>query len=307
VPRERKGRAAPEADAEEARHPDNPSGARGLWSGSITFGLVTIPVELHSATRANRVPLRMLGPDGVPLARRYVCSKDEKPLDDAEIERGYEVEKGKFVIVTDEELEKLAPRRSRDIELARFVDRDAIDPAYFVRPYVVVPGGEQSKAYRLLAEVMESTRRAAIATFVMRGKAYAVAIFADNGILRAETLRFGDELRDAERLGIATPKKADAKRVAAFARAIAKRKKSDLAEKELSDDESERLLALARKKRKRGEDVVEAPELPDEEAAEEEAGGEVIDLLELIQSRLRESKPARPRRAKSPANRRRSA
>jgi DNA end-binding protein Ku len=308
VPRERK-RAAEKRKREPASEPErpgNPGRPRGLWSGSITFGLVTIPVELYSATRAGGPRMRMLGPDGVPLAREYVCGKDEKPLDGDEIERGYEVDDGRYVIVTDEELEKLAPRRSRDIELTRFVDRDAIDPAYFVRPYVVVPGGEQTKAYRLLAEVMESSRRAAIASFVMRGKAYAVAIFADHGILRAETLRFGDELRDASALGISTPKKNDAKRVSAFARAIAKLEKSDVSARELEDDSTERLLELARRKQKRGQDVVEAPEVPPEEtpavAAEGEEsaeGGEVIDLLELLQKRLRESggarKPARKR------------
>jgi DNA end-binding protein Ku len=266
---------------------------RGLWSGSLTFGLVTIPVELFSATRKSAVPMRMLGPDGMPLAREYVCGKDEKPLDDDEIERGYELD-GRFVMVTDEELEKLAPRRSRDIELTRFVDRDSIDPAWFVRPYVVVPGGEQTKAYRLLAEVMESSKRAAIASFVMRGKAHAVAIFADRGILRAETLRFADELRDAKALGIGGAKRADAKRVAAFKRAIAARKKAELAPRELSDDGAERLLELARRKQKRGKDVVEVAEpAPEETPDGEEEGAEVIDLLALLKKRLGGRKPAR--------------
>ncbi|HEU4428996.1 MAG TPA: Ku protein [Myxococcota bacterium] len=298
--------------ARDSSRPSDSGRPRGLWSGSLTFGLVTIPVELYSATRSSAVPLRMLGPDGVPLAREYVCAKHEQPLAEDEIERGYEVD-GKFVIVTDEELEQLAPRRSRDIELTRFVARDTIDPAYFVRPYVVVPGGEQTKAYRLLADVMEKTGRAALASFVMRGKAYAVAIFADRGILRAETLRFADELRDPAAIGIRAPEEPDAKRVAALKRAIAKLEERTLSEKELSDDSSERLLELARNKRKRGEDVVEAPKAPAAEAptAEEpatgapaEGGGEVIDLLAVIQQRLRES-GARRGPARKRANARR--
>src|SRR5262249_52482891 len=100
--------------------------SRGLWSGTLSFGLVTIPVELYAATRSGAPGLRMLAPDGAPLARRYVCPEEGRELSDDEIERGYEVERGEFVVVTEEELERIAPRRSRDIELVRFVDRDAV-------------------------------------------------------------------------------------------------------------------------------------------------------------------------------------
>jgi len=272
--------------------------ARGVWSGSISFGLVTIAVELFSATRRNRVAMRMLGPDGTPLARQYICSRDERPLRDDEIERGFELDDGKFVVVSDAELEKLAPRRSRDIELTRFVERGSIDPAHFERAYFVLPGADQTKAYRLLADVMESTGRAAIAHFVMGGKAYAVAIFADRGILRAETLRFGDELRQPEKLGITAASKPDAARVTQMKRAIAKLKQTELDERDLADGEAASLLELAREKFERGKDVVRAPEVPAEEAPVEESeerepGGELIDLFALIQQRLRDA-PARP-------------
>lgn len=275
--------------------------AHGVWSGSITFGLVTIPVELYSATRRAGVALRMLGPDGTPLARQYVCSADDRVLSRDEIARGYEVEEGKFVVVTDEELAELAPRRSRDIELARFVPRDSIDPVYFVRPYFVLPGAEQTKAYRLLAATMEASGRAALANFVMRGKAYAVALFADRGVLRAETLRFGDELRSPVEMGIGVPASVDAARVASMKRAIAKRAQNQLDEGELLDQESSRVLKLARAKLARGSDVVKAPEAPERQqaAAEADAGGEVVDLFTLIQKRLRVRTPAKvPSRAK---------
>lgn len=232
--------------------------------------------------------MRLLGPDGIPLARQSVCPADGRVLCDAEIERGYELEDGKFVVVTEAELEALAPRRSRDIELTRFVDRDAIDAVYFVRTYFVVPAGDQTKAYRLLAETMEATRRAALADFVMRGKAYAVALFADRGLLRAQTLRFSDELRIPEEMGIAAPDEPEAARVLKMKRAIAKSKAAQLDESELTDDASARLLALACKKLERGVDVVRAPELPEDEP-ESESSGEVIDLLALIRKRLRET------------------
>src|SRR5688500_9563393 len=112
----------------------------------------------------------MIGPDEAPVRRRYVCSKDGKALDADDIVRGYEIEKGKFVVVTDEELEAVEPRKSREIDLRLFVDEDDIDPIYFERAYFLVPTGGTNKAYRLLAEVMEKKKQAGIATFVMRAK-----------------------------------------------------------------------------------------------------------------------------------------
>jgi DNA end-binding protein Ku len=280
-----------------AREAAQPVG-RPVWSGSLSFGLVSVPVELYSAQRSGGVPMRMLSPDGIPLARQYVCPKDERPLDRDEIVRGYAVSKNRFVVVSDEELEALAPRRSRDIELRRFVDRREIDPAYFVRTYYLVPAGEQTKAYRLLAEIMEHQGCAGIASFVMRERAYPVAIFAESGILRAQTLRFADELRAPEALALPRAAKRDASRARAVAKAVAALERKELATRELRDEEPERLLALARKKRASGEDVVEVPE--DTEAAGEK-GAEVIDLVALLKQRLGSRSahgPRRPHRTK---------
>jgi DNA end-binding protein Ku len=235
----------------------------------------------------------MLSPDGTPLKRRYVCPKDTEPLENDQIERGYEIDEGKFVVVTDEELESLAPRRSRDIELQRFVDRNAIDPAYFVRSYFLVPSGEQSKAYRLLAETMESSGRAGIATFVMRGKAYAVAIFAEKGILRAETLRFGDEVRSADDVGLREPEKVPSARVKAMERQVDRLAADELDESVFVDPEPERLVALARAKLGRREDVVTARPL--REAGAPASTVDVIDLMALLKKRFEEGK-AEPRK-----------
>lgn len=274
------------------------AGLRPVWSGSIAFGLVTVPVELYSATRRTGVSLRMLGPDGAPLSRQYVCPADGRVLGDDEIVRGYAVAEDEYVLVEDEELEEVAPGRSREIDLARFVDRAGIDPAWFVRPYFLVPGGEQTKAYRLLAEVMEASGRAAIASLVMRGKAYAVAIFADAGVLRAETLRFGDELRRPEDLGLPEPidvARADVRRF----REIVEELAADAVDPdELRDEQAERLREVARAKQARGEDVVEAPAAPDDE----EGGAEVVDLMALLRERMREPRRS-PRRSSRRAQR----
>jgi len=284
---------------------DRPVG-RGLWSGTLSFGLVTIPVELYAATRPGPPGLRMLAPDGAPLTRRYVCPADGRALADDEIGRGYEVERGEYVLVTEEELERIAPRRSRDIELIRFVEREAIDPMWFVRPYLLVPGAEQSKAYRLLAETMESTGRAALAHFVLRGKGHAVAIFAERGVLRAETLRFRDELRTAAQVGLPAQSRPEPARVARMERAIESLAEKALDPDELRDDAADRLLALARRKERAGEDVFAAPEPEEPDAAAEDgddAGGEVVDLAALIRERLRAGPAKRAKRSAARSHR----
>jgi DNA end-binding protein Ku len=261
---------------------------RAIWSGSISFGLVTVPIELFSAWRRGGVAFRSLGPSGAPLARQYVCPRDEKVLGGDEIERGYEVREGEYVTVTDEELERVAPGRSRDITLERFVPRDAIDPAFFARSHFLLPGGEQLKAYSLLAATMEESGRAAIARFVMRGKAYALAIFADRGILRAETLRFGDEVRSAKDVQLPEPDGVDEKVAAKMMARVKDLSATRLDESELRDDVVDHLVALARRKRERGEDVVEVPEGEAEAGAAEVSGGaEVVDLMALLKHRMK--------------------
>src|SRR5919206_2016168 len=146
----------------------NARAARPFWSGTLTFGLVSVPVDLYPGTRTNRAPLRMLGPKGEPLSRRYFSQKTNADLEDDEMIRGYEIEKDKYIPVTDEELERLAPESSRDIDLRRFVDLQSIPPLYFDRSYFLAPSEGSEKAYKLLSETMEKSDLAGIATFVMR-------------------------------------------------------------------------------------------------------------------------------------------
>jgi DNA end-binding protein Ku len=267
------------AEAEELDYAA-PSGIRPFWSGTITFGLVTVPVSLYSATRTRGTALRMVAPDQAPVQRRYVCSKDEKPLDVDDIIRGYEVEKGKFITVTDDELEALEPRNSREIDLQLFVDRDAIDPVYFDRGYFLVPAAGTNKAYRLLAEVMEKKQFAGIATFVMRDKEYLVAITADDGILRAEILRFQDEIRDPGQVGLPKKAKVTAADVRKFETQIARHSKK-LDFRELTDDYEKRLEKLVAAKQRKHEDIVH---IETEKPAEDT--GEVVDLLAVLSKSL---------------------
>lgn len=264
----------------EPKEDDESPSARPFWSGTITFGLVSIPVALYAATRTNRVSLRMLSPEGTPLKRRYYSQETGKDLSDDEIVRGYEIEKKKFVVVTDEELERLAPEKSRDIDLRRFVNESEIPRMYFERGYFLAPSGGSVKAYRLLAETMEQTGRAGIATFVMRGKEYLIAILSDKGYLRAETLRFADEVRTAADVGLPEIQKPLKKVVTQFEKMIDAHAADDLPREELRDRRAERLLAAIEKKRKKGKDIIGTPRRGTEEQPD------VIDILTLLQQRL---------------------
>jgi DNA end-binding protein Ku len=277
--------------------------ARTFWSGTITFGLVSIPVSLLPGNRSDGVAMRMLTPDGVPVVRRYFCPKHKKELDWDEIVRGYEVEKGEFVVVTDDELERLAPEKTRDIDLRRFVNVNEIDPIYFERAYYLTPAGNSTKAYRLLAQTMEEAERAGIATFVMRGKEYLVAIIAEGGILRAETMRFADEVRTPDDVGLPEPVKPKPATVKKMETQINKLARRTFSEDELVDESAERLLKLVAKKEKSGKDVIDAP--ADTEAEPEEG---VIDLMEVLKRSLQSrDEPARAGGRKRAATKKRAA
>ncbi len=255
------------------------SRVRPFWSGTLTFGLVSVPVNLFPANQASRPPLRMLSPEGEPLARKYYSGKTERDLDADELVRGYEVDKGKYVVVTDEELERLAPDKTRDIDLTRFVKENSIPPLYFERGYFLTPAANSEKAYKLLVAAMEETGQAGIATFVMRGKENLVAIFADQGILRAETMRFADEIRSPADVGLPQKKKVMPATVRKFETLISKKSKAAFSPTKLADEQTERLLKLVKKKQAKSGNVVQV----ESEGRDE---GKVVDLVQLLKKSL---------------------
>jgi DNA end-binding protein Ku len=269
--------------------------ARAFWSGTITFGLVSIPVNLFPANRSQGIALRMVDEDGTPLARRYVCEhhEKEKRLTWDDIVRGYELDDDEHVVVTDEEIEALEPRKTRDIDLRQFVPLDQIDPMFFERGYYLTPASETTKAYRLLATVMEERQRAGIATFVMRGKEYLVAISAEKGILRAETMRFADEIRSPAQVGLPERARVPKADVTRMEREIKKHIAAKLAPKELEDRYADRLIKLVKQKERRNEDVVDAPE----EDIDEDDEDSIIDLMEILKKSLNSSRKRTTKKA----------
>jgi DNA end-binding protein Ku len=233
---------------------------------------------LFPAARSNRTSLRMLGPDGQPLSRKYYAEKTGKDLDADDVVRGYELDSGKFVIVTDEELERLAPEKTRDINLQQFVPADSIPPTHFERGYFLVPSAGAQKAYKLLAGTMEKSELTGIATFVMRGKEYLVAIFSDDGILRAETMRFADELRSPKDVGLPKKKEPAKATVTKFEKFIANKSKKRFSAAKLSDKQADSLLKLVKRKQNKRANVVRV----EEEASDHK----VIDLVQVLKKSL---------------------
>ena len=221
----------------------------------------------------------MLSAEGEPLSRRYYSEKAERDLDADQMVRGYEIKKGKYIVITDDELERLAPEKTRDIDLKRFVPADSIPPVYFERGYFLTPDKGSEKAYKLLAETMEKGNKAGVATFVMRGKEYLVSIFAEHGILRAETMRFPDELRSPADVGLPKKPRVSPTMVRKFEKLISGKSKKQMSARKLEDEQTERLLKLVKKKSAHRKNVVEVE-------TEKRAEGNVIDLMAVLKRSL---------------------
>ena len=185
--------------------------ARALWSGSLSFGLVNVPVQIVSAVRDLDLHFRQLHEkDKAPVETRRWCSEEDKQVPYEAVTRSYELDGGKTVIVTDEDLEAVEPRKTRTIDIDRFVDLADVDPIYFDHPYWLVPAGDDegaARAYRLLLGVMERTDRAALGQFVMRAKEYLAIVRARDGALTLTTMRFHDEVRPTKDVPSASGKR----------------------------------------------------------------------------------------------------
>ena len=226
--------------------------ARPLWSGSLSFGLVNVPVAIFSAVRDLDLHFNQLHEsDGARIETRRYCSEEDKEIPLAEIGHAYDLESGKTVVVTDEELETIAPRKTRTIDIEAFVDLADIDPIYFDHPYFLAPTGESEgprRAYQLLLEVMRREERVALGRFVMRAKEYLVAIQVRDDRLALTTMRFGDEVRETK--GIDTGGKKPPKQQLEQAVALIEALSTDWDPSAYKDEYRGRLESVIERKRK---------------------------------------------------------
>jgi DNA end-binding protein Ku len=232
---------------------------RALWSGSLNFGLVNVPVQLFSAARDLDYHFHQLHEkDTVRIEQRRFCSDEDVEVTWEEIAHSYDLD-GKQVVVTDEELASVQPRKTHTIDIEAFVDLAEVDPIYFDHPYLLVPAGDSEgtlRAYRLLVEVMSRTERVALGRFVMRTKEYLAAIRVRDGALSLTTMLFHDEVRPTK--PIPTGGKKPTKKQVDHAVAVIEELTTDWEPENYKDCYRERLKRVIEDKRKRRK--IEAPE-----------------------------------------------
>jgi DNA end-binding protein Ku len=262
-----------------------PIPVQGIWSGTISFSLVAIPVQLVKAVEPGRVSFHLLHrKDYSPLARRMFCPEEEVPVPPEEIIRGYEIAPGHYLLITDEELESLSPERSRTIEIVEFIDMQEVDPIYYDHPYYLVPSKGGEKAYRLLAEAMRRTNKAGLAKFVLREREYLVAIQSTEGALALITLHYSEEILSDEDIA-SKEAKVDEEEKSHLKETI-KTRLADFNPEQYADKRREKIMALLKQKAKEKVQV-EAPEV-----AEEEGEGPP-DLIAALEESMRQMKKDR--------------
>lgn len=253
--------------------------SRPIWSGSITFGLVTIPVKLFTAVREKRLHFRSLhDQDHVPLKQKMYCPADGKEVHPEHIVKGFEVAKDQFVVVRQEELEAAAPKATKSIDIQDFVDLDDIDPLFFDRPYYVAPKPEGAKPYRLLLEAMEKKKKVGIAKVVMFNKEYLAALRPVGDTLCLETMHFGDEVVSPESMSVGGTKARVDDRELKIAEQLIDSLSTDFKPNKYHDDYREQVMQLVEKKAK-GEKIVVKPRT-------EERPSKGTDLIAALEASL---------------------
>lgn len=252
--------------------------ARPIANGVISFGLVSIPVKLFAATRSRSISFRLLhAKDKSRIQQKLYCPVDEAIVERNELVRGFEVEKGVFVTFSDEELEKLEARDDHALDIKEFVPLAEVDPIYFDNAYHLGCEPESARAYRLLAQAMEESKRVALGTFTMRNKEFLVLLRPYEKGLMLHTMYFADEVVAATDIGRGEDAKVGQRELA-----LAKRLVEDLTEtrfrpEKYKDHYRERVIEAARKK-VQGEEIVEVPV--------EEGRAKVIDLMSALKASL---------------------
>jgi DNA end-binding protein Ku len=194
---------------------------RSIWNGTIAFGLMTVPVKLHTATESKTVHFSEVHlDDGAKIEHRRFCSKEDKEVEYEDVVKGYEVSEGKFVVLEKDEVKAAAGARGKVIEIEHFVDADDIDPVFYDRTYYLGAGKHGAQPYRLLHDALEKTGRAGIGRFTFHDREYLTAVRARDGALMLHTLRFADELVDGSDVDVAAPSKGPGKREVDMARRL---------------------------------------------------------------------------------------
>jgi DNA end-binding protein Ku len=264
---------------------------RAVWSGTISFGLVNIPVKAYTAVRDHKVHFHELDSRGGRVRHEKVSARTGKPVD--ELRLGFETSKGHYVRFTPQEIEALRPESTRTIDVTEFVDLAEIDPIFYDRTYWLAPATDEAKpAYALLRQAMEEAQRVAIGTVVMRRKQYLAAARPIDGALALSTMRFADEVVPSTTIDrIPSKSGKPRKQEMELAAQIIDSLGSEWDPERYHDTYTEELRTLIKRRSKHGK--AEAPEeAPDEEPAK------VVDLMEALEASVRRAREggSKPRR-----------
>jgi len=272
--------------------------ARAIWSGSISFGLLNVPVRLYSAVARRGISLREIREsDNARIKHRRVAEGTDEEVPYEQIVKAYEIAKDRYIPISKAELEALAPRKSRAIEVQDFVELEQIDPIYFDSPYYLGPAQGAERAYSLLAKAMEDSGKVAIARFVFRNKEHLAALRPGDGVLTLTTMRFADEVVPPAELEDALPgeKPKIPKREVEMAEQLIESLTREFDPAAYRDEYREQLLAMIERKAA-GEEIVAAP-------TEEPAATKAPDLMAALEQSIAavqsKRKPAKKPKAKA--------
>jgi DNA end-binding protein Ku len=278
--------------------------ARALWKGAISFGLVNVPVELHSAEKRHELEFDMLDKrDMQPVGYRRINKKTGKEVPWEQVVKGYEHAKGKYVVLTDADFREANVKATQTIDILSFVQIDEIPVIHFDSPYYLLPARGGAKGYTLLLQTLEQAKKAAIGQVVIRTRQRLAAVMPSDGMLVLCTLRYGYEIRARDELDASAPKKAAVSgKEVEMALHLVKEMSEPFSPQQYKDTYREDLMARIRKRAKAGRtETVEQPE----KAAATRPSAEVIDLMSLLKESLHKAKPrenaGRTRRASAHA------
>src|SRR5213596_1831208 len=254
--------------------------ARAIWKGSISFGLVNIPIALYRATRREELKFRLLRKSDLsPVNYKRVAEKERKEISWVQIVKGYEYEEGKYVVLKEEDFERVYLEATQTVDIQDFVDLDEIDPMFFYKPYYLEPQKGGDKAYALLRDALKDSNKVGIAKVVIKTRQYLAGVKPENGALVLELMHFADELADTAKLHV--PKKTEVgKREMNMAKSLIDSMSSKWNPEKYKDDYREALMEVIEEKVEAGgKEIEETPKKTPKPT-------KVIDLVSVLQKSL---------------------
>lgn len=271
---------------------------RAIWTGAISFGLVYIPVQLHSASHTSSLDLDLLDRrDFSPVGYQRVNKRTGKVVEWADIVKGYQYEKGKYVALNEEDFRQANVKATQTIDIQQFTDQASIPPEYFETPYFLAPGKGGAKVYALLRDALKKSKKAAVATFVMRGRQHLAMLHPSDQALMLNTLRFEEEVRSADELDLPGKSAGVSSKELAMAERLIDDMTGEWNPSGLKDTYSRDLLARVKEKIRSRETHKLTPTAKTREPRQ---SAQVIDLMDVLKKSLEQGKGAK----RAPARRR---